>query len=571
MERPLTLKFWGGGFFKRDSLGKLLYVGKECRIFYVDSDELFGGKGLRNVYNDSEVKEMVKVGAQHRLLSLYVTNPVEEVVIMGNSPRKKLTPKRGKKSDDGQAKTQAHTTWKDASTSAIDGPHSTCTKDTYPDFLQNITDPQIPTQSFEAPFEPPSISSDYFIRSEVPLQYDWEDPKPEDPLSWFEIINDTIDVAYEPEDESSESEKFDDYALDEFEADDLKHYTEEGFEEGEESYTTDEEYKSARARVKGTNRQLLQIAQQLQEQVASGRFVVGVPDKSVAEDPKKNQEGPISDYELSDEEIHTPLPIFQWKVGQRFATKEKFKRVSDKNRGGKVGVACQKGCPFKIYASWDSRRGTFLVKRVFNEHSCVRTMERNRQLKTTWLAEQFLELFKARAHLPAKEIIECIRVAYKVLLLVAIGRDGNDQMYHVAWCVVEGENNSSWGWFFGQIRDCLDLGEGDNLTIISDQHQSILSARAYVLPNAEHRHCARHAYNEADFNDAVEAMEKVNKSVSNAFRLYNPTLFCRAFMNPRTKTDVVTNNMAETFNGYIVQARTKHLLHMLEEIRASLM
>ncbi|KAL2894722.1 Phage-like element PBSX protein XepA [Bienertia sinuspersici] len=314
MERPLTLKFWHGGFFKRDSLGKLIYVGKECRIFDVDTKKcgynsietiqyLMAGQqleeGLRNVYNDSEVREMVKVGAQHRLLSLYVTHPVEEVVIMGNSPRKKLTPKRGKKSDDGQAQTQAHTTCKDASTSAIDGPHSTCTKDTNPDFLQNITYPQIPTQSFEAPFEPPSISSDYFIRSEVPPQYDWEDPRPEDPLSWFEIINYTIgsegdasdsDVAYEPEDESSESEEFDDYVLDEFEADDLKHCTKEGFEEGEESDTTDEEYKSARARVKGTNRQLLQIAQQLQEQAASGRFVVGVPDKSVAEDPKENQE-----------------------------------------------------------------------------------------------------------------------------------------------------------------------------------------------------------------------------------------------------------------------------------------
>ena len=32
-------------------------------------------------------------------------------------------------------------------------------------------------------------------------------------------------------------------------------------------------------------------------------------------------------------------------------------------------------------------------------------------------------------------------------LLCAIGRDANNQMYPVAWAVVEVENNDSWNWF----------------------------------------------------------------------------------------------------------------------------
>ncbi|XP_056683534.1 uncharacterized protein [Spinacia oleracea] len=37
------------------------------------------------------------------------------------------------------------------------------------------------------------------------------------------------------------------------------------------------------------------------------------------------------------------------------------------------------------------------------------------------------------------------------------------------------------------------------------------------------------------------------------------------------KTDAITSNIAETFNGYIIQARTKHLIFMLEDIKNNLM
>ena len=42
-------------------------------------------------------------------------------------------------------------------------------------------------------------------------------------------------------------------------------------------------------------------------------------------------------------------------------------------------------------------------------------------------------------------------------------------------------------------------------------------------------------------------------------------------MSSTTKVEVIVNNMAETFNGYIITARTKHIIHMLEDIRAQVM
>lgn len=54
-------------------------------------------------------------------------------------------------------------------------------------------------------------------------------------------------------------------------------------------------------------------------------------------------------------------------------------------------------------------------------------------------------------------------------VLVAVGRDGNDGVYPIAWAVVDTESFESWSWFFKLVVDDLDLGDGESLTIVSDR------------------------------------------------------------------------------------------------------
>ncbi|XP_022033043.1 uncharacterized protein LOC110934163 [Helianthus annuus] len=181
------------------------------------------------------------------------------------------------------------------------------------------------------------------------------------------------------------------------------------------------------------------------------------------------------------------------------------------------------------------------------------------------------------------------------MLLVAIGRDGNDQMYPVAWAVVEGENNDSWWWFMNELKKCLEVSdEGKGWTLVSDQQKGLLNAVASVWGNSEHRNCARHiyanwhkkykgdelkelfwraakAYNIADHKRAIEEMRIVDEEATDAFTKQNPKCFCRCYLNIENKTDVIVNNMAETFNGFIIQSRSKHLIQMLEDIRLAVM
>ena len=128
--------------------------------------------------------------------------------------------------------------------------------------------------------------------------------------------------------------------------------------------------------------------------------------------------------------------IFKWKVSLRFPNRDAFKRavtkfaitqcrnlsfvVSNKNRQKRLGVKCLTDCPFRLYASWDSRRACFVVKSMDGEHICNRNMDANKQMKSTWLVEQVLEVFKARSHWLAKEIIETVRRAYMVIVKKAL-------------------------------------------------------------------------------------------------------------------------------------------------------
>ncbi|XP_021771494.1 uncharacterized protein LOC110735614 [Chenopodium quinoa] len=75
----------------------------------------------------------------------------------------------------------------------------------------------------------------------------------------------------------------------------------------------------------------------------------------------------------------------------------------------------------------------------------------------------------------------------------------------------------------------------------------------------------------ADYNEGLEKLAELNVDVANDFKLYRLELFYRVYLNPAVKTNAITSNIEETFNRYIIQARTKHLLYMLEDIRAALM
>ncbi|WMV47450.1 hypothetical protein MTR67_040835, partial [Solanum verrucosum] len=114
------------------------------------------------------------------------------------------------------------------------------------------------------------------------------------------------------------------------------------------------------------------------------------------------------------------------------------------------------------------------------------------------------------------------------------------------------------------------------------------------LPNVEHRMCARHILTnwskrwrglerkkcfwrcarstfEAELKDNISYMKRLGNNIVNHLLYYNPERWSKLYFNFTSKCDVVDNNMAECFNSWILAARHKTIITMLEEIRVKMM
>ena len=61
--------------------------------------------------------------------------------------------------------------------------------------------------------------------------------------------------------------------------------------------------------------------------------------------------------------------------------------------------------------------------------------------------------------------------SWKGQIYAAIGRDGNDQMYPVAWGIGARENRDTWHWFLRSLQEDLEIQDGNYWTFISDQQK----------------------------------------------------------------------------------------------------
>ncbi|VVA39758.1 PREDICTED: transposon [Prunus dulcis] len=179
-------------------------------------------------------------------------------------------------------------------------------------------------------------------------------------------------------------------------------------------------------------------------------------------------------------------------------------------------------------------------------------------------------------------------------LLAAVGIDGNNGMFPLAYAVVEIENKETWEWFIRNLIADLAIENGHGYAFISDKQKGLGLALGDLLPNAEHRHCVRHFYNNFKTShsgltlkqimwDAARAttipwwqchMERMKQESEVAWKWLHPKSavhWSRSHFRTQYKCDILLNNLCEAFNSSILKARDKPILSMLEGIRTNLM
>ncbi|XP_073304566.1 uncharacterized protein [Primulina huaijiensis] len=88
-----------------------------------------------------------------------------------------------------------------------------------------------------------------------------------------------------------------------------------------------------------------------------------------------------------------------------------------------------------------------------------------------------------------------IKNKFKVCILLAVSKDANDDLFTIAYSVVDAENDINWEWFCYHLRSVLLSYQSipfNEYTFFSDRHPGIIKAVNLLFTGSHHAYCLRH-------------------------------------------------------------------------------
>ncbi|XP_012850130.1 PREDICTED: uncharacterized protein LOC105969905 [Erythranthe guttata] len=209
-----------------------------------------------------------------------------------------------------------------------------------------------------------------------------------------------------------------------------------------------------------------------------------------------------------------------------------------------IAVCIVENCKWRVYASVHKSDKLFDIRKCIIEHSCGDATLRTRghpKADATWISQlmkqklrdepgykpiailnennpgscadyeidpqtqKFLRIFISFGnsilgfHRGCRQMI-CldgthIKNKYKGCLLSVVSKDPNDELYTLAYAIVDAENDRNWEWFCNKLKEILVYHNGGllkNYTIFSDRHSGLIKAIPLVFPGSNHAYCLRH-------------------------------------------------------------------------------
>uniref|UniRef100_A0A2N9G5E1 MULE transposase domain-containing protein n=1 Tax=Fagus sylvatica TaxID=28930 RepID=A0A2N9G5E1_FAGSY len=140
---------------------------------------------------------------------------------------------------------------------------------------------------------------------------------------------------------------------------------------------------------------------------------------------------------------------------------------------------------------------------------------------------------------------------YQGKLLIAMAQDANNEIYPLAFAIVENESESTWKWFLSLIR--LHVTQRKGICTISDRHGGIRKAIMdkhvpdWRSPNGHWRFCIRHVAS----NFLKHTMRKAGKELDEiAVEQWTYS------HDGGHRYGAMTTNLSECFNGVLKGARS---------------
>ncbi|CAO2168719.1 unnamed protein product [Urochloa humidicola] len=182
---------------------------------------------------------------------------------------------------------------------------------------------------------------------------------------------------------------------------------------------------------------------------------------------------------------------------------------------------------------------------------------------------------------------------WKGQLAAAIGIDGHNWMFPVAYGVFGSETTENWKWFMKMLHKAI--GSPIGLVLSTDVGKGIDQAVTKVFENGvEHRECMRHLVKNFQKRYSGEVFERHLWPASRVYRselfeahyntmkeacpasmqwleLNHKQLWARSMFSTYSKVDYVTNNIAESFNNWIRDEKSLPVIDLMDRIRQMIM
>ncbi|XP_062007532.1 uncharacterized protein LOC133724718 [Rosa rugosa] len=188
---------------------------------------------------------------------------------------------------------------------------------------------------------------------------------------------------------------------------------------------------------------------------------------------------------------------------------------------------------------------------------------------------------------------------YKGQIIAASAKDANQGLYPVAYAIVDSENESNWRFFLEVLAEEFAKHPMRRVTFISDRHVGLVSAFPRVFPNNPHGFCFRHLM--ANLSDKFPAGSYLKDQIPYLFmccaysrtpEMYEFNMeilrseggdivaqfledlpkenWCMAYFNGE-RFGEMTNNLAESFNNWVLPLKSLPILDINDGIRVKSM
>jgi len=81
---------------------------------------------------------------------------------------------------------------------------------------------------------------------------------------------------------------------------------------------------------------------------------------------------------------------------------------------------CKETYKFKVYVSWDRKKGTYSVKSVNIHHRCRKDMLRNRQIRSSRAARHYILKLKETPEWSVEEIQSQVKKDFRICITIKL-------------------------------------------------------------------------------------------------------------------------------------------------------